>query len=141
MQLRSGNIYSHTSIRRKITITEIKYREFKIHCGDFIGKLNDATSYANTVCVLYHMYSYIYTEIDNISSYLNFHPGLKSFLTCLVNNIPKHIQDIISCERDDEMGTTWRELTGFTAIEIARMLYELRLKVREILDTFEDRHI
>jgi hypothetical protein len=138
MQLRSGNIYSHTSIRRKITITEIKYRGFKIHCGDFIGELNDTTCNVDTVCVLFRMYSYICSEIDNISSYLNLHPGLKSFLICLVNNIPKHIQDIISCERDDEMGTTWRELTGFTAIEIARMLYELRLNVREILDVFDN---
>jgi len=138
MQLRSGNIYSHTSIRRKITITEIKYRGFKIHCGDFIGELNDATCNVDTVCVLFRMYSYICSEIYNISSYLNFHPGLKSFLTCLVNNIPKHIQDIISCERDDEMGTTWHELTGFTAIEIARMLYEVRLKLREIIDTFDN---
>jgi len=138
MQLRSGNIYSHTSIRRKITITEIKYRGFKIHCGDFIGELNDATCNVDTVCVLFRMYSYICSEIYNISSYLNFHPGLKSFLTCLVNNIPKHIQDIISCERDDEMGTTWHELTGFTAIEIARMLYEVRLKLREIIDVFDN---
>jgi len=138
MQLRSGNIYSHTSIRRKITITEIKYRGFKINCGDFIGELNDTTCNVDTVCVLFRMYSYICSEIDNISSYLNFHPGLKSFLTCIVNNIPKHIQDIISCERDDEMGTTWHELTGFTTIEIARMLYEVRLKLREIIDVFDN---
>ena len=44
----------------------------------------------------------------------------------------------MSCEIYDDMGITWTELTGFTTIETARMLYELRLKLHEIIDAFDD---
>jgi len=139
MQLRSGTIYQDSkniTMRKNKKRVEHKYRAFRIKCKDFIGELDGVTCHVNTVYILYRMYNYIDSDIDNISSYLNLQPGLGSFLTCVVNNIPIHIHDIISCERNDEMGVTWNELTGFTAIEIARTMYELRLNVRAILDVF-----
>lgn len=139
MLLRSGTIIRDTgnvTVRVKKTLVERKYRAFRVKCMDFIEELNGATCYVNTIRILYRMYVYIDNEMDNISSYLNLHPGLESFLSCVVNNIPKHIQDIIYYEKNDIMGATWYELTGFTAIEIARTMYEIRLNIRTIIDIY-----
>jgi len=139
MLLRSGTIIrdaGNVTVRVKNTSVGRKYRAFRATCMDFIEELNGATCYVNTIHIIYRMYVYIDNEMDNISSYLNLHPELESFLSCVVNNIPKHIQDIIYYEKNDMMGATWYELTGFTAIEIARMMYEVRLNVRAIIDVF-----
>ena len=139
MLLRSGTIIrdaGNVTVRVKNTSVERKYRAFRVTCMDFIEELNDSTCYVNTIHIIYRMYVYIDNEMDNISSYLNLHPGLKSFLSCVVKNIPKHIKDIINCEKNDIMGATWYELTGFTAIEIARTMYEIRLNIRTIIDIY-----
>jgi hypothetical protein len=138
MQLRSGNTYTNVNVQ---TVTELQYRVFRNKCGSFIGELNDSTRQCTTVYILYKLYCYINSETDNIGSYLNLHPRLKSFINNLTNIIPRHIHDIMSCEIYDDMGITRTELTGFTTIETARMLYELRLKLHEIIDAFDDRHI
>ena len=139
MLLRSGTIIrdaGNVTVRVKNASIERKYRAFRVTCMDFIEELNGATCYVNTIHILYRMYVYIDKEMDNIRYYLNLHPRLVSFLSCVVNNIPKHIQDIIYYEKNDVMGATWYELTGFTAIEIARTMYEVRLNIRTIVDIY-----
>jgi hypothetical protein len=136
MKLRSGIF-----VRSGLSITAIKYREFRIECRNFIGELNDSACHVNTVHILYRMYSYIDRDIDNVGSYLDLYTGLKSFLLGVANSIPQNIIDIISCERNHDMGRTWVELTGYSAIEIGRMMYELRFKIRAIVDAFNNTNL
>ena len=141
MLLRSGTIIrdaGNVTVRVKNTSVERKYRAFRVTCMDFIEELNGATCYVNTIHIIYRMYVYIDNEMDNISSYLNLHPRLVSLLSCLVNNISKHIKDIIYYEKNDVMGATWYELTGFTSIEIARKMYEVRLNIRTIMNVYDN---
>lgn len=132
MQLRSGRNYSMTIVQSKPKVTETQYKTFRQKCGNFILELNDSTRQCVTIFIMYKLYCYIDSELDNVNSYLNLHSGIKSFIDNLSNNIPRHIHDIISCELYEDMGATWNELTGFNTIEIARMLYELRAKLREM---------
>ena len=141
MLLRSGTIIrdaGNVTVRVKNTSVGRKYRAFRVTCMDFIEELNGATCNVNTIHIIYRMYVYIDNEMDNISSYFNLHPEIESFLSCVVNNIPKHIQDIIYYEKNDIMGATWYELTGFTAIEIARTMYEVRLNIRTIMNVYDN---
>ena len=133
MKLRSGIF-----VRSGLSITEMKCRAFRIKCRNFIGELNDSACHVNTVHILYRMYNYIDSDIDNVGSYMNLYTGIKTFLLGVDNNIPKHIIDIMSCERNHDMGRTWVELTGFNAVEIGRMMYELRFKIRAIIDAFDN---
>jgi hypothetical protein len=135
MQLRSG-----LSIRGGLPDTGIiECRAFRVKCRNFIGELNDSACSVNTLHILYRMYNCIYSEIDNISSHLNLYNGIKPFLLGVANNIPKHIIDILACERTHDMEANWNELTGFAAIEIGRMMYELRSKLFVIIDEFNRR--
>jgi len=131
MKLRSG-----VFVRSGLSITEIKCRAFRIECRNFIGELNDSACDVNNLHILYRLYNYVDSDIDNVGSYLNLYTGLKSFLLGVANNIPQHIIDILSCERNHDMVRTWVELTGLTAVEIVRMMYELRLKISAIIDAF-----
>jgi hypothetical protein len=139
MLLRSGTIINeagNVNVCAKNTMIESKYMTFKVKCMDFIEELKGAMFSINTIHILHQMYIYIDSEIDNVSSYLDLYPGLETLLNWMVNKIPKHIQDIIYYEKNAVMGATLYELTGFTAIEIAHTLYEVRLKIHTILDVY-----
>ena len=134
MQLRSGRF-----LRGGLTDADIKSRTFRVKCMNFIGKLNDSTCSDNTLHILYRMYNYINHEIDNISSNLKLYNSIKTFLLGVVTNIPKHIIDILAYETTCNLDANWIEPTGFSAIEIGRMMYDLRLKLREIIVTNNER--
>lgn len=134
MQLRSGRF-----LRGGLTDADIKSRTFRVTCMNFIGKLNDSTCSDNTLHILYRMYNYINNEIDNISSNLKSYNSIESFLLGVTKNIPKHIIDIVAYETTCNLDANWIESTGFSAIEIGRMMYELRLKLREVLVTNNER--
>jgi hypothetical protein len=131
MRLRSGIF-----VRSGLTPADLNCRIFKKRCCNFIRELNDSVSPVNTLHILYKMYSFLDSESDNISSYLNLYIGLKSFLMGAAHNIPTHIMQILSCEREYYMDITWNELTGFNAVEIGRMMYNLRFKMCAIIDEF-----
>lgn len=137
MQLRSGNIYRdnlNVTPRRQKTLTQRRYKGFRCMCQDFIGELNGSSCNVETIHILYRFYQYIHEEIDQIVKYITLQPLLSNFINSIINNIPRHIQDAIHSEKNDDLGITWTELTGSTVIEYARDLYEMRLVLIEIVE-------
>lgn len=137
MQLRSGNIYRdnrNVTARTKKTLTQRRYKGFRCMCEGFISELNGSSCNVETNHILYRFYQYIHEEIDQIVKYITLQPLLSNFINSIINNIPRHIQDAIHSEKNDDLGITWTELTGSTVIEYARDLYEMRLVLIEIVE-------
>jgi hypothetical protein len=137
MQLRSGTIIldaGNVTVRKKKMSVRRCYKCFRKMCQDFIGELNDASCDIETIHILYRLYQYINEQIDKIVEYMTLQPTLSNFINCLIRNIPKHIQDVINSEKNDDIGITWTELTGTSVIEYARELYEMRLELIGIVE-------
>jgi hypothetical protein len=103
-------------------------------CEGFISELNGSSCNVETNHILYRFYQYIHEEIDQIVKYVTLHPALSNFIHSIINNIPKHIKDVINSEKNDDIGITWTELTGTSVIEYARELYEMRLVLIGIVE-------
>lgn len=137
MQLRSGTIIldaGNVTVRKKKMSVSRRYKCFRKMCQDFIGELNDASCDIETIHILYRLYQYINEQIDKILEYMTLQPTLSNFINSLIRNIPKHIQDVINSEKNDDIGITWTELTGTSVIEYARELYEMRLVLIGIVE-------
>ena len=137
MLLRSGTIIldaGNVTVRKKKMSVRRCYKCFRKMCQDFIGELNDASCDIETIHILYRLYQYINEQIDKIVEYMTLQPTLSNFINCLIRNIPKHIQDVINSEKNDDIGITWTELTGTSVIEYARELYEMRLELIGIVE-------
>jgi cell fate (sporulation/competence/biofilm development) regulator YlbF (YheA/YmcA/DUF963 family) len=137
MQLRSGTIIldaGNVTVRKKKMSVSRHYKCFRKMCQDFIGELNDASCDIETIHILYRLYQYINQQIDKIVEYMTLQPTLSNFINSLIRNIPKHIQDVINSEKNDDIGITWTELTGTSVIEYARELYEMRLVLIGIVE-------
>lgn len=138
MLLRSGTIIvrdtGNVTVRTKKTLIKRRYQRFRNMCQDFIGELNDASCNLETIHILYRFYQYIHEEIDQIVTYITLQPLLSNFINSIINHIPRHIQDAIRSEKNDDIGIAWTELTGSTVIEYARDLYEMRLVLIEIAE-------
>ena len=127
MQLRSGNVYRdnlNVTLRKKKTLIRRRYNEFRNKCQGYIGELNDATCSLERVHTLYKLYSFVYDEKDNVSSYIDMHPSLTDFLYRVANDIPRFIREIISVNRDPEI--SWVDMTGLTVMQDAFIFYDLR---------------
>lgn len=126
----AGNV----TVRKKKMSVSRRYKCFRKMCQDFIGELNDASCDIETIHILYRLYQYINEQIDKILEYMTLQPTLSNFINSLIRNIPKHIQDVINSEKNDDIGITWTELTGTSVIEYARELYEMRLVLIGIVE-------
>ena len=127
MQLRSGNVYRdnrNVTLRKEKTLIRRRYNEFRNKCQEYIGELNDATCHDERVHTLYKLYSFVYDEKDNVSSYIDIHPSLTDFLYRVANDIPRFIRDIINFDRDPEI--CWSDMTGLNVMQDAYIFYELR---------------
>lgn len=127
MQLRSGNVYRdncNVTLRKEKTLIRRRYNEFRNTCQGYIGELNDATCHDERVHTLYKLYSFVYDEKDNVSSYIDIHPSLTDFLYRVANDIPRFIRDIINFDRDPEI--CWSDMTGLNVMQDALIFYELR---------------
>ena len=127
MLLRSG---SHYQSEKKSNVTNRKkgisrrYNAFRNKCQDYIGELNDAMCSVQRVHILYKLYSFVYDEKDNLSSYIDMHQQLTDFLYRVANDIPRFVRDIIYVSRDPEI--SWSDITGLDVMQDAFIFYELR---------------
>ena len=127
MQLRSGTRYrseKHSNVTNRRTKIERRCNVFRNKCQDCIGELNDATCHHERVNILYKLYSFVYDEKDNVSSYIDIHPSLTDFLYRVANDIPRFIREIINIDRDPEI--CWSDMTGLNVMQDALIFYELR---------------
>ena len=127
MQLRSGTRYrseKHSNVTIRRARTARRYNVFRNKCQDCIGELNDATCHHERVNILYKLYSFVYDEKDNVSSYIDIHPSLTDFLYRVANDIPRFIREIINIDRDPEI--CWSDMTGLNVMQDAYIFYELR---------------